>query len=50
MINQYKLATGGWIRFDPDKDVESLQPRGDNTFIVLKNGNAYLLEGRTYGV
>jgi hypothetical protein len=50
MICQYELTTGGWVRFDMDKDVESMQPRGENTFIVLKNGNVYLLKGRNYGV
>lgn len=47
---KYELANGGWVRFDWEKDVQSVQPKYENTVVVLNNGVAYLLKGRSYGV
>lgn len=47
---RYKLANGGWVLIDWEKDIQSVQPKYENTVVVLNNGVAYLLEGRNYGV
>lgn len=45
-------ATGknGWVRFDWQKDIQAIQAKYENTLVVLRNGRAYLLAGRNYGV
>ena len=50
MKRKHRLANGGWALFDFDKDVQSLQPNYDNTYVLLNNGTSYLLEGRSHGV
>jgi len=49
-MSRYELANGGWVRFDWEKDVQSVQPRYENTLVILTNGVAYLLKGRNYKV
>jgi len=50
VMRQYSLAKGGWVKFDWEKDVQSLQPHYEDTIVVLNNGVTYLLKGRGYGV
>lgn len=45
----YETANGGVVKIN-GKDIESIQPAYDDTKIVLKNGNVYILRGRGYGV
>ena len=46
---RYKTANGGWVELK-QSDVQSVQPRYENTLVVLTNGVRYLLQGRDYGV
>ncbi len=51
MEKRYTLKNGnGWVKFDWSKDVQSVQPNYENTYVVLRNGQSYLLQGRGYGV
>jgi hypothetical protein len=49
-MRTYTLAKGGWVKFDWEQDVQSVQPHYEDTIVVLKNGIKYLLRGRSYGV
>ncbi len=50
MERAYQLADYGWVRFDWEKDVQSVQPLYNNTIVILRNGVRYVLQGRGYGV
>jgi hypothetical protein len=47
---QYELKRGGWVKFDMESEVQSIQPKYEDTIVVLNNGVSYLLRGRNYGV
>ena len=49
-MSEYKLARGGWVKFDWEKDIQAVRPLYENTMVTLMNGVSYLLEGRRYGV
>lgn len=46
----YELANGGIANFCRS-EIESVQPIGDNTLVLMKHTNrSYKLKGRNYGV
>jgi len=49
-MKDYPLYNGGYVRFNWEKDVQSVRPWYENTVITLTNGKEYALKGRCWRV